>query len=126
MVKASQRPDETEFIETHSEEGDGQRKWTVVHHAEEIQRYDNIKRVYVRPAGRTGGLFSHHRGMGAVCCAACTSVFTPFVSFILPHSTFFSGIFSFWSSKTRFFSFFFLCNECNTNFFYSSVVPVNT
>lgn len=43
-----------------------------------------------------------------VCCAACTSVFTPFVSFNLPHSAFFSGIFSFWSSKMRLFFFFFL------------------
>lgn len=110
MVKASQLPDETEFIETHSEEGDGQRKWTVAHHAEEIQRYDNIERVYVRPAGRTGGLFSHHQGNGGCLFAVQLALlFSPhlFLSFFLILLFFLDSSHS-GPQKRDFFPFFFL------------------
>lgn len=100
---------------THLEEGDGKRKWTVVHHSEEIQRYDNIQ--YVCKASWTywRGIFPPQRNGGCLFAVQFALLFSPHLVlsfFLILH---FSGIFSFWSSKMRFFWKIFLLEHVQQN-----------
>lgn len=78
-----------ESSEGDSEEGDGRRKWAVVHHREGIRRYGDVPSVHGQ-LDRLGGYFPTTAEWGLfVCCAVCTSVLALFGSVIPSHFPFF-------------------------------------